>query len=41
MSEDSEVLEDEDGDGPGRADGWSECAGRTSCAVFRGVSELG
>ena len=22
-------------------DGWSYCAGRTTCAVFRGASELG
>ena len=41
MSGDSEVSEDEEGDGQGRADGWSECAGRTICVVFGEASELG
>ena len=40
MSGDLEVLEDEEGDRQGRADGWSNCTGRTTCAVFRGASEL-
>ena len=33
--------EEEEGGGQGRADGWSECAGRTTCGVFGGASELG
>ena len=41
MSGDSEVSEDEEGDVQGRADGWSECSGRTTYAVLRGASELG
>ena len=41
MSGDSEGSEDVEDDGHGRADGWSDCAGRTTCAVFRGASELG
>ena len=41
MSVDSEVSEDEEGDGQVRADDWSKCAGRTSCVVFRRASELG
>ena len=41
MSGDSEGSEDVEDDGRGRADGWSDCAGRTTCAVIRGAKELG
>ena len=41
MSGDSEGSEDMEDDGRGCADGWSNCAGRTTYAVFRGASELG
>ena len=41
MSGDSDVSENAEGGGQGRADGWSNCAGRTTCAVFGGASELG
>ena len=41
MSGDLKVSEDEKSDGQGRADSWRECAGRNTCAVFRGASDLG
>ena len=41
MSRDSEVSENAEGGRQGHADGWSECTGRTTCAVFGGASELG
>ena len=41
MSGNSEVSEDAEGGEQGRADGRSDCAGRTTCAVFGGASELG
>ena len=41
MSGDLEVSEDGEGSGQGRADSWSDCTRRTTCAVFRGASELG
>ena len=34
-------MEDEEGGGQGHVDGWSDCAGRITCTVFRGASELG
>ena len=40
MSGDSVGLEDVEDDGRGRVDVWSDCTGRTTCAVFRRASEL-